>query len=148
MASYVTMPKGLAMQLSATTDGTEPPATAPTVMLMTSAHDFDAASASEYVSDVVADEAAPTSYARTALAFASAITIDSNGRAQITWTDTSFGLLGGAVDDTLGGCYVFDATGNDATSRLLYAVPFTTPETTDGTEVIIRWTNPTTRTAP
>ena len=137
MASFVTMPKGLAMQLSALTDGTEPPATAPTVMLMTDAHDFDAASSAEFVADVVADEAAPTGYARQPLAFASGITIDSNGRAVIDWAATDFGLLGGAVDATLGGCYILDNTGDDATSRLLYAVPFDEAKTTDGTTVII-----------
>lgn len=148
MATFTTMPKGLAMQLSSTTDGTEPPATSPTCMLMGSAHDFDASSAAEFVSDVVADEVNPTNYARQSVTFASAITIDSNGRAQISWDDIGFGVLGGAVDATLTGCYVFDDSGDDATSRLMYSIPFDEPKSTDGTVVTIRNTSPTTRVAP
>lgn len=148
MAILTTMPEALLLQLAATTDGLATPIASLAVMLMSDAHDFDAAAAASFVAAVVADEVGPTNYARQPLAFAGGVTIDTDGRAQITWTDTAFGLLGGALDATIGGCYVYDDTGDDATSRLLYSSPFETAETTDGTAVTVRWGAPTARVAP
>ena len=41
-----------------------------------------------------------------------------------------------------------DNTGDDATSRLLYSVPFDAAKTTDGTTVTVRWSNPAARVSP
>ena len=114
-----------------------------TVLLVTDAHDFDAAAGAQYVSDISADEASPTNYARQPLAYATGVSIDSDGRAVITWTETTFGTLGGAVDQAIGGAYVFGDTGDDATSPLIYRVPASPPETTTGAAFVIRWQSPT-----
>ena len=144
MATFSATRRGAIRALEAITTG----ATNPVVILMTAAHDFDAAVGALTISDVVADEASPTSYARQPLAFAGAVAIDGNGRAAVTWTDTSFGVLGGAVDQAIGGAYVADFTGNDATSDLLHRIPFGTAISTDGTVFTIRWQTPTARADP
>lgn len=149
MATFSAMPALLRAQLAVGTDGSEAAITAPTLLLVDPGHDYDASASAEYVSDLPSgDEVAPTGYARQLLAFTGSISIDSDGKAVLQWTDTSFGLLGGAVDASIGGGYVFDDTGDDATSRLLYRVPFTNPDTTDGTQYTVRWGNPTASVAP
>lgn len=146
MATFRALPQALGIQLDSVTVGGLKQVTAPTVMLMADGHDFD--TSPNHVIDVVADEVAPTNYARQPLAFAGPITLDSDGRAVITWVDSSFGLLGGGVDATISGCYILDNTGDDTTSRLLYSVPFDEAATTDGTAYVVRWASPTAKTAP
>jgi hypothetical protein len=149
MAAFTTMRQAVLAQLSATTDGGVAPVTAPTCMLMLDTHDFAAVVASaNFVSDVVADEAAPTGYSRQAVTFPAPVTWDSDGRATMDFDDVGFGLLGGGVDANLGGCYILDNTGDDATSRLLYSVPFDAVKTTNGTTVTVRWSNPAARVSP
>jgi hypothetical protein len=149
MATFTAMPALLRAQLAAGTDQSEDLITSPTVLLVDAGHDFDASAGAEYVADLPSgDEVAPTGYVRRVLTFTGSVTIDSNGHAVISWTDTSFGNLGGAADATIGGAYVFDDTGDDATARLLYAVPFEATDTTDGTVYTIRWSNPTVRVTP
>ena len=149
MATFKAMRPLLRAQLAAGTDQSEPAITAPSVLLVNDAHDFDVSATAEHVADLpVVSEVSPTGYARQLLAFSGSISISSDGEAVIQWADSAFGNLGGAVDATIGGAYIFDDTGNDATARLLYQVPFAEPLTTDGTAVTVRWSNPTARVAP
>jgi hypothetical protein len=149
MPTFSAMPAALRLQLSSVTDGSETPVTSPAILLVDSGHDFAAAAGATYVDDLPAgDEASPTGYARQALTFSGPISISSDGEAVITFTDVPFGLLGGAVDQTLGGAYIFDDTGDDATSRLLYRVPYDPQPTTDGTAFTARWGPNTARVAP
>jgi hypothetical protein len=146
MAAFATMPQGLLLQLECSTASL--PFT-PTIMLMVEGHDFDASASANYVADVVADEAGPTGYARQTLAFAGGPSINSDGNAVITWVDTGFGMLGGALDQTIQGAYMFADTGDDATSPLLYRIPFADPlPKTDGTVFTIRWSADTVGVAP
>ena len=146
MAIVTTMPFGLKIQLENTTLNN--PNGDLTAMLMLSTHDFEAFAEAEAVAEIVADEAVPTGYVRQKIGFATAVEIDNNGKAAISFDDTGFGLLGGALDKTIGGAYLFLDTGNDATSPLIYSVPFETDDTTDGSQYTIRWTVPTMRVSP
>lgn len=145
MAAFVTMRQALITQLSCVTDGASSKVAAPRVLLVADGHDFTAALAFDTVSQLVADEVAATNYARQNLTFSGAVTIDTDGRAALDFDDTDFGAVGGGLDADVSGAYVFDDTGNDATSRLLYSVPFDEAKTTDGGALIVRWSNPAAR---
>ena len=118
----------------------------PTVLLMVQAYDFDANPGAQFVSDVAGpttEAVGVTNYARAAASFGP-ITI-SGLKAINTWNDTSFGVLGGASNARLSGAYLFEDTGDDATSPLMYAIPFLPQPATDGTAFVIRWSAPTAR---
>ena len=134
------MPSGVSLALDCLTSGAAFPLW---VMLVDSTHDFTAAIGSLTLDQVTGDEIAATGYARVALAYATGVTIDSDNSAIITWQDTSFGVVGGALDATVGGAYAFANTGLDSSSPLLWSLPFTDPVTTDGTDLVIRWGSPT-----
>ena len=140
MAGFTAMHQALLLQAECT--NTSAPGTA-TVLLVSSTHDFDAAAGAFWVSEIVADEVAPTGYARQVLGFAGGATINADGNAELTWTDTAFGNLGGAVDATVGGVYVFLDTGDDATSPLTYSIPTDPAVSTDGAAYFVRWGTPT-----
>lgn len=145
MAAFTTMRQALIIQLSCVTDGASGKVAAPRVLLVADGHDFTAALAFDTVSQLVADEIAATNYARQNLTFSGAVTIDTDGRAALDFDDTDFGAVGGGLDADVSGAYVFDDTGNDATSRLLYSVPFDESKTTDGGALIVRWSSPAAR---
>ena len=104
-----------------------------TMLLMSSGHDFSQDPG--FVDEVAPKELMATGYARQVPAWDPVA-----GSAPVTQASqaTSFGLVGGAVDDTVSGCYLFEASGDDATSPILAAVQFVAEKTTDGTELVVR----------
>lgn len=113
-----------------------------TVILMVDTHDFT--QDPTYVAAIAGDEIAATNYTRQ-LANTSSLTPQTDGRVVATIDPTAFGNVGGGLDATIGGCYLFADTGNDATAPVLMCVEFETPQTTDGTPLVIQW-NPETAT--
>jgi hypothetical protein len=106
------------------------------VMLMVAGHDF--ATDPTFVAAIAGDEITATGYMRQPLSVAG-FTAQADGRVTAEFDPTAFGLLGGALDDTISGCYLFANTGNDATSPVYHCVPFVTDQTTDGTATTIQW---------
>ncbi len=134
MSVSVFTPEGLRLALAAIT--TAPTVGPLTVLLVRSGHDFT--TAPTYVAAVAGDETVATGYARQA-ANVAGLTTETDGRVTAEVTPTAFGALGGALDDTLSGCYLFLDTGNDATAPLVMCVPWLTEQTTDGTPVTVQW---------
>ncbi len=113
------------------------PAAGPlTALMIVDTHDWT--TDPTYVAAIVADEIAATGYTRQAVTVAG-LTPQADGRVTAEFDPTAFGALGGALDATIGGCYLYAETGNDATSPVLFCVPFTSAQKTDGTPVTINW---------
>ena len=111
------------------------PAGPRTVILMGDGHDFGTDPST--VADISSGELVATNYARQLLAFDPPST-DASGVSSQQSQPLSFGLVGGAVDATVSGCYVFEDSGVDATSPVTACVQFVEAKTTDGTELILR----------
>jgi len=107
-----------------------------TAMLMVAGHDF--ATDPTFVAAIAGDEIAATGYTRQPLSVAG-YTVQADGRVTAEFNPTAFGLVGGTLDATVAGCYLFANTGNDATSPVYHCVPFVTDQTTDGTATTITW---------
>jgi len=134
MANAVVTTRGRQASLAVLTEGYTP-AGPTTMILMRSGHVF--VTDPDTVAAIVADEIAATGYARQVVAFDPPVT-DPDGTVKQASTDTCFGLVGGAVDDTVSGWYLFEDSGDDATSIVTACVEFVTEKTTDGTELIVR----------
>lgn len=107
-----------------------------TVLLIVEGHNF--ASDPTHVAAIAGDEISATDYTRQ-FAVVSSLTPQADGRMVATIDPTAFGKVGGALDATIGGCYLFADTGNDATAPVLMCVEFESPQTTDGTPLVIQW---------
>lgn len=106
------------------------------VILVRSGHAFDPTF--DWLSSIVADEIVATAYARQAASYKPP-TVHPDGRVTIDINPTAFGAVGGAVNDTVSGCYLFNDSGVAATSPLVACVPFASEQTTDGTDLTIPW---------
>jgi len=136
MASAQITDMGRRIALAAITDPSLAPNPGPTtVMLVGAGHTFGLEYS--YAIDVT-DEVVATGYARALLTVAS-LTTEPDGRVTAQFSVTDFGLVGGAVDDTVQGCYLIADSGNDATSPVMHCVMFTSTPTTDGTQLRITW---------
>jgi len=133
MPAAIVTTKGREASLAIITSGYTP-AGPTTMMLMADGHVFRDA---ETVADIVGDEINATGYARQLVSFDPAAA-QSDGTVTQLSQALSFGLVGGAVDATVSGCYLFEDSGNDATSILTASVQFVTAKATDGTELIVR----------
>jgi len=127
---------GRRVALAAITDPSKAPSPGPlTALLVDDTHVFGAEFS--FVSDIT-DEISATGYARTAVVTVD-LTDQSDGRVSAEFAATSFGLVGGALDATIGGCYLYLDSGVEATSPVVMAIPFSAPQTTDGTDLTIVW---------
>lgn len=126
--------EGLQAALALISDGT--PAPGPiTVILMAAGHVFG--TNPSFVAAVIDDELVATGYSRQ-LNTVSSFTQQDDGTVIATFDPTSFGLVGGALNDTVGGCYLFADTGDDATSPIYSSLEFVDQLVTDGTELTIQ----------
>ncbi len=125
--------EGLEAALRLLSEGTPAPGPV-TVMLMKAGHTFGLNPS--FVASVVTDEIVATNYARQLNTVAS-YTQQGDGTVVAAFDPTAFGLVGGALDDTISGCYLFANTGNDATSPIYSSLEFVQQLTTDGTALTI-----------
>jgi hypothetical protein len=102
-----------------------------TMILMADGHAFIDA---DTVADVAGDEIAATGYTRQVVAF-DPIDVQPDGTVTQQSVALNFGVVGGAVNATVAGCYLFYDSGDDATSIIVACVEFVTPMTTDGTDL-------------
>jgi len=105
------------------------------MILMAGGHIFQ--QDTDTVADIVADEIVATGYARQAVSFDAPVTNADGSVTQLSQA-LSFGLVGGFVNATVAGCYLFEDSGNDATSIITACVEFVEEKDTDGTELIVR----------
>jgi hypothetical protein len=103
-----------------------------TMILMAEGHVFQ--QDTDTVADVAGDEIAATNYARQAVSF-DAFVPQVDGTVTQQSRLLSFGVVGGALNATVSGCYLFYDSGNDATSIVIACLEFVTPQVTDGTEL-------------
>ena len=86
------------------------------------------------------NEIVATDYVRKVLAN-KAITINGND-VELKADKSDFGVVGGAVNDTIGGAIVYKhVDGTAANDRLIAAINATNEPTTQGTNVEFRWGN-------
>lgn len=111
------------------------PAGPTTMILMAAGHTFQ--TATDTVADVSAEEVVATGYARQVVSWDPPV-VQVDGRVTQQSQALSFGLVGGAVNDTVSGCYLFEDSGDDATSLITACVQFVEAKATDGSELIIR----------
>jgi len=134
MATAVVTTKGREASLKILTEGYTP-AGPTTMILMRDGHVFQ--QNTDTVVDVAGDEINATNYARQAVIFGAPTTSPDGSVTQLS-RPLSFGLVGGAVNDTVAGCYLFEDSGDDATSIITACVEFVEAKATDGTELIVR----------
>lgn len=91
----------------------------------------------QFVSDLVAAETHATNYARRTVV--PVVQWDAlNSRVEVVVPDTTFPLLGGAVNEDIEWAVLFDDTGNDATSPVFVGWDLSaTNNTTNGTDFLI-----------
>jgi len=134
MPTAVVTSRGRLASLQILTDGYTP-AGPTTMILMAGGHIFQ--QDTDTVADIVADEIVATGYARQAVSFDAPVTNADGSVTQLSQA-LSFGLVGGFVNATVAGCYLFEDSGNDATSIITACVEFVEEKDTDGTELIVR----------
>ena len=89
-----------------------------TIKMMLVDNTFAYANTSEFVSDIVATELNATNYARQTMT--TKIVTVSGDNVILDADDVAFGALGGAANDTIGGCIIFKDTGGaDSTNAVI-----------------------------
>lgn len=134
MPTAVVTTRGRQASLAILTEGYTP-AGPVTMILIRQGHDFQ--QETDTVANVAGDEINATGYARQAVSFDPPVTSDDGTVTQQS-QDLSFGLVGGFVDASVAGCYLFENSGNDATSIITACVEFADAKDTNGTELIVR----------
>jgi hypothetical protein len=130
MPAAIITTRGREASLTILTSGYTP-AGPVTMLLVQLGHTFIDA---DTVADVAGDEISATGYTRQLVAF-DAIATQADGSVTQKSQPVNFGVVGGIVDATVVGCYLFYDSGNDATSIVWGCVEFVTPQTTDGTDL-------------
>ncbi|HET6495714.1 MAG TPA: hypothetical protein VFH61_10170 [Thermoleophilia bacterium] len=131
MGTAVVTTRGREASLTILTSGFTPPGPV-TAILMADGHIFQ--QNTDTVADVAGDEISATGYARRLVSFDPFVEQGDGSVTQRT-VALSFGPVGGAVNATVSGCYLFWDSGNDATSTIFACVEFVTAKTTDGTDL-------------
>lgn len=121
--------KGREISLEILTSGYVAPG-ATTMILITDEHDFG--TDPTFVSAIAGDEIVATNYARQVVVFNASVP-GATGIITQSSQVVDFGVIGGAVNDNVAGCYLFHDSGVDATSPVVACIPFAEVKATDGT---------------
>lgn len=134
MPTAVVTTRGREASLSILTDGYTP-AGPVHMILMAEGHVFQ--QDVDTVADISGDEITATGYSRQAVSF-DALATQPDGTVTQQSEELSFGVVGGALDATISGCYLYYRGIDDANSIVIACVEFVSPATTDGTELIVK----------